>query len=208
MTYNPGVPTGLVPLKQDYQNLQTNFQQLDTVYGIDHYAFSNTTSGTIGYHKVVHMVSFSTITSNPPNNYPPAIPSNVGLTGELFTTQSNDGYQTDEILWYQSGGGRLSQLTSNFVSTKGTAVGDSGRTFLAGGITMIWGSFLTGAPPLDVNFPFGGFLKECINLQISPATISSSSFSSSILNGSIDKTGFTWLGSGSVRTVFYLAIGN
>src|SRR5258706_8887704 len=53
--YQPGIPTGTVNLDVDYQNLQDNFQQLDTTFGVDHIKFSQGTNN--GFHTVVHLVN-------------------------------------------------------------------------------------------------------------------------------------------------------
>ena len=111
-TYQPNIPTGTVDLDIDYANLQGNFQQLDTQFGVDHIPFSNSSgtppTGINGYHQYVHFNPFSTTTTNPPNNYPVVpgtnAPSATAGFGQLFSTQSNDGINTDEILWYLSGG--------------------------------------------------------------------------------------------------------
>ncbi len=50
--YDPNVPTGLINLDIDYQNLQNNFSQLDTTFGIDHYKFSDQTANN-GFHNTV-----------------------------------------------------------------------------------------------------------------------------------------------------------
>ncbi len=169
-TYQPNIPTGTVNLDQDYLNLQGNFQQLNIAYGLDHVAFSDTSglpptvNGISGLHKVIHMLSFSTLATNPLNNnypislvtVPPSQPLKVDLTGEIFTTESNDGYNPDQILWYQSGGARLTQLTRNFqplpfknnyTAASGGAVGtdfNAGATFIPGALTYQYGSFTPG----------------------------------------------------------------
>jgi hypothetical protein len=55
MSYNPLVPTGSVPLNVDYQNLQNNFQQLDTSFGVNHVLFSEATNN--GKHTIVSLLN-------------------------------------------------------------------------------------------------------------------------------------------------------
>lgn len=50
--YQPGIPTGTVQLDEDYLNIQHNFTQLDTSFGIDHYKFSDQTANN-GFHNTV-----------------------------------------------------------------------------------------------------------------------------------------------------------
>ena len=116
---------------------------MDIAYGFDHVPFSNTSGlppesgGQSGLHKVVHLLANSTLATNPPDNYPIVPPAPVGLTGELFTTQSNDGINPDEILWYQTGGGKLTQMSRNFLPVNN----GNGATFLPGGLILNWGIY-------------------------------------------------------------------
>ena len=75
-TYNPGVPTGTIPLNEDYINLQNNFTALDNYFGVDHIPFSNGTAVS-GYHVDIHLNPISTTTTNAPNNVPPVVPATV-----------------------------------------------------------------------------------------------------------------------------------
>lgn len=136
--YQPGIPTGTVDLDQDYQNLQNNFQQLDTTFAVDHVAFS--VSENNGSHRAVHMVPVSTTLSNPPRNQPiNGYVATPGL-GQIFDAQINDGIDTDEALFFLSGGNKLDQLTRNFVPVAAT----TGATYLPGGIIVAWGARLPG----------------------------------------------------------------
>ncbi len=134
-TYQPGIPTGTVPFNQDFANVQGNFQVADTSFGKDHYAFSDSTSNN-GYHKVVHMIANSVTSGGNPNNFPITPPALVPLSGELFTTESNVGLAPDEILWYQSGGGKLAQMTVNLNPVSSA----NGYTFIPGGLIVQWGT--------------------------------------------------------------------
>src|SRR6185312_10483429 len=114
--YQPGIPTGTVTLDVDYQNLQDNFQQLDTTYGVDHIKYSQSTNN--GYHTAIHLVPVSTVTTNAPNNQPINGYTATGGFGQLLSAQINDGIGTpDEALYFLSGGNKLTQFTRNFVPT-------------------------------------------------------------------------------------------
>jgi hypothetical protein len=132
--YQPLIPTGTVDLDVDYQNLQNNFQQLDTSFGVDHLPFSNQTAQN-GYHKNVHLV---------PNAASVATPG----YGQVFNATLNDGINTDQILFFLTGGNRLMQLTRNFAPVAGT----NGYTFLPGGFIMQWGRATT-ASGATITFP-------------------------------------------------------
>lgn len=140
MAYQPSIPTGSVPLNQDYLNLQGNFTSLDTQWVIDHVALTTAPGPSIGYHKFVHLVPFSTTTTNPPNNQPVVAPAATAGFGQLFGAEINDGINTDQALYYLSGGNRLTQLTRN-IQPSATA---NGFTFLPGGLLMAWGNAVTG----------------------------------------------------------------
>ncbi len=71
-TYQPNIPTGLVNLDTDYANIQGNFQQLDTTFGIDHYTYSNATANN-GFHNKVTTPPFI---DNPPTGLPPVTAAN------------------------------------------------------------------------------------------------------------------------------------
>lgn len=222
--YNPNAPTGTVPLDQDYLNLQANFQQLDIAYGYDHVPFSNTSglpptlNGQSGLHQVIHMLAFSTLATNPLNNnypislgtIPPSQPVPVSLTGEIFTTQSNDGYNPDEIIWYQTGGGRLTQLsrnfqplpfTNNYTAASGGAVGtnfSAGATFIPGGLTYQYGSFTPGSIGTSsgiVKFPLKFINASSVIVSITAickAAGSSINNTFSIKNGTVTAFQFQW----------------
>lgn len=71
-TYQPNIPTGFVNLDTDYANIQGNFQQLDTTFGIDHYTFSNATANN-GFHNKVTTPIF---VDNPVTGLPPITTTN------------------------------------------------------------------------------------------------------------------------------------
>lgn len=133
-SYQPGIPTGTVDLDVDYLNIQANFQQLDTSFGIDHLPFSNQTAQN-GYHTSIHLNPVSTTTTNPPNNQPPVLPTVTPGFGQVFSCEINDGINTDEALYFLTGGNRLTQLTRNFAPVANT----KGSTFLPGGFILNWG---------------------------------------------------------------------
>lgn len=137
MAYQPGIPTGSVPLNQDYLNIQGNFTSLNTQFNVDHVPLTDT-SGTPpnGYHTFVHLVPFSTTVTNPPNNQPVVAPAATVGYGQVFGATINDGINTDSALYYLSSGNRLTQLTRN-IQPVTTA---NGYTSLPGGLILQWGT--------------------------------------------------------------------
>ncbi len=211
--YQPGIPTGSVPLNQDYQNIQNNFTQLDTSFGVDHVPFSTAMSN--GYHRVIRQVPFSTTTTNPPDNYPvsqaavpPSAPPTIGGIGQLFTAQTNDGIDLDETLYFLTGGSELIQLTRN-ITPKNP---QNGYSFLPGGLLMQWGvitapgagTILTQFITNNINFP-----NACYNVFIT--VDKSSSLTRGVSVNSINATQFAISINGAdlpINFVYWMAIGN
>ena len=201
-TFNPLIPTGTVNLNVDYKNIQLNFQQLDTSFGKDHYAFSNNTTNN-GYHKVVHMVPVSTISNPMPN--PPAVP----FTGELFTNQINDGISSQETLYFQTGGGLLFPLTRNFVPN----ISLPGSSFIAGGLMIQWGKITSAVSgsvtpvSFDRSFPNNCF-GVWANLQKTTSQSSVDVVYCTGFNGAGPVTGFSYYSTSSGnRDINWIAIG-
>lgn len=215
MTFNPLVPTGLVNLDEDYKNLQINFNQSNVHFGIDHKPFTDTTAAK-GYHTVIHQVPFSTTTSNPPNNQPIIAPAATPAYGEVFSAQINDGISTDEALFFQSGGGRITQLTRNFQPV----LLSNGATSLPGGLILNWGTFSIPLLPIITSFSASNtanflipFPTACLNIFFSYKNADSSTevFTYTKSNTLID---FVWRieGSKSASTtspliIFWQAMG-
>ena len=200
-TYQPNIPTGLINLDTDYTNLRGNFQQLDTSFKVDHVPLTNIN----GAHTVIHMVPFSTTTSNPPANQPVVAPPNVGGLGELFCAQITDGLGTDEALYYQSGGGKLYQLTRN----KAPNAASTGISYLPGGIIMMWGQIAPIGLVNMVSYSQGspGFPTGVFNLQLTLET-SDASDTVVIRPGTSLASGFTALtDKGTGTAIYWVAIG-
>lgn len=214
-TFQPLVPTGRVRLSIDYQNLQKNFQQLDTTFGVDHTLFSNQTAQN-GYHKTVHMIPISTVASRPPDNQP-INPADYVATpgfGQLLSAEINDGINTDTALYFLTGGNRLQQLTRNFLPV----ASNNGYTFIPGGLMVQWGRVtgLSGAwPTSDQTLLFAtnniNFANNCFAVFTTFIGPTSSS-SGDISINSQSNLNFHWQFSGSSSSsfggFFWWAIGN
>ena len=221
--YQPGIPTGTVNLDVDYQNIQNNFSQLDTSFGVDHLPFSNQTAQN-GYHKPIHFNPFSTTVTNPPNNYvaasatPASTPVATPGFGQLFSCQVNDGINLDESLYWKSGGNRLIPLTRNLTPVSNT----NGFTCLPGGFVMLWARVALGsAQGQRFTVPFNttagmNFPNDCFTLQVSLICKNGGTNSSDntlcVVDGTISKNSFqiqyNGIGNNSYVGFFYWAIGN
>lgn len=206
--YQPGIPTGSVPLNQDYLNIQGNFQQLDTSFGVDHVAFSNGTNN--GYHTDIHLVPVSV--------FPPPTTS---AAGQLYCNTVNDGVNNDTALYFLTAGGRNIKLTENF----SPVTGGNGYTFLPGGLILQWGvvngthgGFLNGGDTGTVTFATSNiaFPNNCFSvwtqLQFTNGSPPSSTNTGTVgVASNFTKTAFNWActtNSGSYTKFFWVALGN
>lgn len=216
MAYQPNVPTGLVNLNVDYANIQGNFQQLDTTFGVDHVTYSNV-SAQNGYHTSIHFNPVSTTATNPPNNQPPVVPAAIAGFGQLLNAEVNDGPgPADTNLYFLTGLGNLIQLTRSFPPQANT----NGYTFLPGGLILQWGfrSVTSGSwPSGNQNLVFASqspanivFPNACFIVTTNFTGSSGSSGSIGIVSKS--QNGFVWNFGGSSSSQFngfyWIAIGN
>ncbi len=188
MAYQPGIPTGLVDLDQDYQNIQDNFQALNNVYQVDHLAYDNVSP--VGYHKAIRMV-------------PQAVPAAIAGYGQLFS-QTVTSVASDTALYWLTGGNRLSQLTMNIAPV----AAQDGYTYLPGGILMQWARFspTTNFSPPNITFPIA-FPNACflVILQGDDGTTATQN----LLVTAKTTTTFSYLSLNSPGKFYtYLAIGN
>lgn len=202
-TYQTNVPTGTVPLNQDYLNLQGNFQQLNIAYGVDHVPFSDTSGippgGISGMHTALHLV-------------PQAAPAALTGYGQLFSTTVNS-INNDQTLFFLTGGNRLLQLTRNFVPVANF----NGYTFLPGGLMVQWGQVtgLGGAWPTteqtltyataNIAFPTAGYV--VFTTFIGPTSGSSGDITINASNPTNFKWQFSGSSSASYGGFYWLAIG-
>lgn len=201
MNYQPNIPTGTLNLSVDYQNLRSNFQALDTIFGVDHVPYSNATAQK-GYHESIHFNPVSTTSTNPTTNYPPAHPGAISGYGQLMSAQVNDGLSTDTALYFLTGAGILQQLTSN-VAPSVTA---NGYTFIPGGLLLQWGQVSIGstasfprpfsATPFGVYTTFTRAGSISSNHTLAITSVSTTGFSYSTNLGGSPPTGFYWIAIG------------
>jgi len=219
-TYQPNIPTGTVDLDIDYTNIQGNFNQLNVQFGVDHIPLNNTTgtfpSGVNGIHTSIHFNPMSTTTTNPPNNYPPVVPTATPGFGQLFSVQEDDGINPDQALYFLTGGGSLTALTRNFQPAVGTngSFPNNGYTFLPGGFILQWGVVAsTTAAVVPVVFATSGninFPLKIFNVQLTANRTSSVPTSVDITVSNKAKTGFNINNQASATGLAYewWAIGN
>ena len=137
-TYNPLIPTGLVNLDTDYKNIQLNFQQADTSFGVNHTPFSVTPNN--GKHKFVEMPISTVI--------PPGLAASEGTlytktastVSELFYTPDTS---TNEYQLTRTISASFSKFATNLAYGTPPAgfTQTGGWTFLPGGLLLQYGFF-------------------------------------------------------------------
>ncbi len=198
-SFNPLVPTGLIALREDYANVQANFQQLDTTYGSDHVAYSVALNN--GYHTDIHLVPQST-------------PAPTAGIGQFFAQNVNDGFNTDTALLFETGAGLISKLTSNFQPVIGT----NGSSYLPGnatnGLVVQWGiiSPMTIGSYTAVSFATHNkqFQNNCFGVWTQVITSGTGNVTNTLVVATVSNTGFSYflaLG-GTVTGFYWIAVGN
>lgn len=193
--YQPGIPTGTVPLNIDYQNLQDNFTQSNNVYTIDHLPFTNATA-QLGFHTVVHLLNQSA----DPVNVPSA------TAGQIYAKVASIPPGGDHQLFYKTANGGVEQIS-------GSSALQNGFGWFSG-ILMQWGlsnvNFL-GSPTnisFAQTFPNNVFVITigCINTQGN----SPSENNVYVKSGTVTTSGFTVTNSssGGLPQIYWMAIGN
>lgn len=204
MAYQPGIPTGLIPLNQDYVNLQNNFGQINTQYNVDHVPLTST-SGTPpnGYHTIIHEATQTSV-----NTVPGISQLFSGIAGTLMVNSVLTPAipaNGDTQFYVLSGQGGLSQITGSNHAANGY--------FYAGGILIQYGSItatnnsfqtLTFNPPFPNNcfavftqiYGTGLVASGNGNIDIRKSTISKTSFEWAMVTSSAQYTGFYWIAIG------------
>lgn len=127
-SYNPNIPNAPNDPADDQPFMQTNFASIASLIGVNHVGF-NTATG--GQHTVVQFI-------NQPGN-PVVVPG----TGQLYTKTAGG----DQVLYYESGNGVVSQLTA--LSANST----NGLLILPGGLLMQWGQQNPATSGTPISFP-------------------------------------------------------
>lgn len=123
MAYDPNIPQPTDDLSDSQVSLLANFQQLDTSFGINHYAYSDASSSN-GKHKKVDFPAVTTIVA-PVGAASVIWPKDVtGVSSPFFSNSVGDS-----VLWR---GGSTNGLVVETIST-------NGRLNLPDGFRMKWG---------------------------------------------------------------------
>ena len=173
MTFNPAIPAPTDLISQSQAQIQTNFSQADTAFGIDHTAFS--VSANQGQHKQVTLIA------------PISNPNQAGNISSVYTKTSGTGVE----LFYQHGTANLgvSQLTGGGI-TAAAYISFAGATGIALSGAFNATSVRNSAGVYTVSFPrnFGSTNYVAI---ITPTFLTSSnSFKVINISKSVSALGF------------------
>lgn len=184
-SYQPSIPTGLVNLDVDYANIQANFSQADTTFGIDHYKFSDQTAQN-GIHKQIRMP-----------NQSPALGSFAPGNGMMFASLLNGNSWP---VWQNA-------LGNTIMMSSATVNLASGYCSLPGGMLMQWGNFDPNSS-INVTFPVA-FAVIPFTVQLTGSASNNSTFRAAISTGSLTTAGFTFQGTVDSHwtPIYWLAIG-
>jgi hypothetical protein len=224
--YTRDIPFPTDAPKNDQPIMRINTNSIAGIIEVDHIGFGLDNGG---YHTDIHMTEFSSTTINPSNasNNPPTAPLPIDNIGQLYTCQIRSppmsGGIIDEVLYYQSAFGRITQLTNNITgpgfqsSTTGHG-GFNGYTTLPGGLMIQWG-FLSSTTSgsytqllfSTFNIPFPN---QCFNVWTQPfssGSVPGSQATVAVRGSSVDQNGFQWVfvtNSGAYNGFYWAAIGN
>jgi hypothetical protein len=203
--YRLNIPLGTNKPSVDQPNMQINTNSINSLISTDHLTFQTATgTGIDGYHTVIHFEDQGAY---------PSTPVTTPDYGQIYTnTVTPTGGVADQELFYQSGNGIVTQLTSGFSPTPG----QNGYTYLPGGLILQWGRITplvseTTTPVLfatsNINFPNNCFV--VLATLINP-TSTGNAQTISIRQGSISNEEFSYnYSGGSAYNGFYwIAIGN
>lgn len=210
MTYNPNIPQATDFISQSQAQIQTNFSQADTAFGIDHTAFSVATDQ--GKHKKVTLVEQTT---------DPAADASGPLVYSRLVKYPVPGPSTDRteelIRMDVADGSTVVALTSFFNAPITAANGSSflpgiptvvGPDLTTGAVVIKWGDCGTVTPAgLPINFA-SAFPTACFQVFVTVTQVGSNSTRTVTVDPStFSRTGFTAYSSNNVNAR-YFAIGN
>jgi hypothetical protein len=198
--FDPNVPTGLVALNSDYKNIQNNFSQCNTSFGINHVPFSVTPSN--GKHTFVEMINQSMIPSGLASGEATIYSRMPGSNSNLYFTPDASGkeYQLSRVS--NNASALFGVLTQNYPAGDGSgSVGNNfygAWTFLPGGLFLNYGTYNPGtiSPSTGtVKFPVIYTNASSVIVTITPISSSggtSNAYVVSLQNTQVTTGQFKW----------------
>lgn len=183
MTFNPNFPTASTPIPQ-FQQILTNWSQLNTTFGTDHAPFTETVANNIGHHK---FVTFYQVSTDPSQNFP---------FSKIYT---------------KNVGASPNQFPSLYFSTKGETAPDRVFQLVDGSLTPSSGSGVSGGLQIrsgQTNTNPVSFVSAFPTAAVS-VVICASSMGSQVNVTAFNPSGFTWAANPPApgAFIFYIATG-
>ena len=203
-SYTQGYPPDDSSLGETKQTIRNNLDGTFQTLSVDH---QNQNQANPGYHTVIHQVSQG------------STPGATGGFGQIYSQQITSGGNSDESLFYQSGGGRITQLTTNVGGAGNTwNPASNGFTTIPGGFIIQWGNAVQSSSSIQQDFLFSStgfaFPNNCFSVQATPTystSVPGGAASVAIRLSTLKRTGFSFLyatNASHYTGFFWFAIGN
>jgi hypothetical protein len=204
VTWTDNIPDAGHTLANDQPLIENNFTYLATDLAVDHNFTKNSVTAQDGYHKVIHFVNQG------------GDPAPVANTGQLYTRSRTLGGNTDQVLYFEGGGGRISILTNFFQAGNQFSLAANGYTSL-GPLLVQWGTANVNASgtftviPYNVTFPTAVYNVQVTCRNNSGASNPSANnvfFDSTFATLPLQQFRVSNSSTGSTNQIFWFAIGN
>lgn len=192
MTYTPDVPLPTDLPSDSQQTFRTNFNQLNTIFTENHFAFNDPTASLRGKH---NWVTFPVRAADPPG----LGATEIGLFCENLTL--GDGTTPTELVMKRGGGSRI------YLTGPEPSAVANGYTFLPGKLLIQWGKDTAAsgdtAHSFNINFT-GNAYSVVVTVDHNSSTATSFNLSATPSN-----SGFRIRnGDSSGHTFYWIAIGH
>lgn len=173
----------------------TNFQQLNTVFDVDHVPFNDGTAANRGKHDQSTYIQL---------NSGPATAANELAVYNKSVTYTGPVNVNELFLRLPSNGSEI-QMTQN----RNTLTPSSnGSTFLPGGLLLKWGILNSPSDNDSISFAGGAFQSAVYSITLTPVRDATGERSMYVKTGSVSVSGFQIRTSSSnFNAVYYMAIG-
>jgi hypothetical protein len=195
MAYQPGIPTGTVPLNQDYVNIQNNFNELNNQFLVDHVPLTETSmSPPNGFHTDIHLVTQSGDPSS-------------SSAAQLYSRVASIPSGGDTQLFYKS------VMDTGTAQISGNHGANNGFGWFSG-ILIQWGQLTSTSNTFQTLLFSPAFPTNCFAIFTQPygsSSVPGSQATVEIRKSTISKTSFEWVfvtNSADYTGFFWVAIGN
>lgn len=185
MTYDPNIPQPADLISQSQAQLLSNFQSLNTLYGLEHFAFDAASTG--GKHKFVTL---------PDQGSAPTTAANVGAVYAKSVSGAT------QLFWRGESSGAEQQITNPAIGATGTNY----SILTALGLRFSFGRFVCNKASTAVSFQtaFASAVYACV---LTTEADTGDNRGAVISNGTLTTSGFSGMSSKDGQICYYIAIG-